>query len=348
MHGLAGSRKCFPTLEEALFGLSYHESIPRVPQLLLDPWSPGYEPPVQTEGPGRAASGDIDPRAETDEWRAVAAPAVVPDHRLYFIDGTRRIEARVLAQGEDGKLIHGIFASLGAGAVLVEAGAARFDEIEVQRLLVLGSGKLRTEVIPAGAMKLSFEGLSSPDDDPDSLVNVLQNHMRMCEVQLAERRAGDGACVFVDGPLNFLSTVAAPLVGVVKRILTPYLDAGHFALVGALEAGQRTPLFAIRDGKYDRYSWYLRLAARRPMEHFLAGIVRMEVRAALGASRAVELADFSARRLPGFASNPFRDPRAPQNLVPVGALEEELRRRMGDAVTIRRAIEKRIFEGVTI
>jgi hypothetical protein len=74
----------------------------------------------------------------------------------------------------------------------------------------------------------------------------------------------------------------------------------------------------------------------------------LEVRAAHGIDRAVELADFAAKRLPGFASSAIRDPRAPQNLVPVGALEQELRRRMGDALLIRRGIERRIFEGVTV
>jgi hypothetical protein len=72
------------------------------------------------------------------------------------------------------------------------------------------------------------------------------------------------------------------------------------------------------------------------------------VRAALGVRQAAELANFAAVRLPEFASTAVRDPRAPQNLVPVGALEEQLRHRLGDALTIRRAIERRIFEGVTI
>lgn len=320
----------------------------RVPKLLLDPWSPDYESPVQTEGPNVASSGEVDPRAETTDWRPIPCPAAAADRRLFFVDGARRIEARVLAQGDDGKLIHGIFATLGVGAVSVESGAAAFDEIGIHRLLVLGSGKQRTEMIQAGAMRMAFEGWAAPDDEPDSLVNVLQNRMRSLEVDLAERRIAEGTCVFADGPLNFFPAAVGPLVGVVKKILTPYLDARHFQLVGTLEAGQRTPLFAIRDGKYDRYSWYLRLAAKRAMEHPLAGIIRLEVRAALGADRAVELADFASKRLPGFASNAVRDPRAPQNLVPVGALEQELRRRMGDAVTIRRGIEKRIFEGVTI
>jgi hypothetical protein len=56
----------------------------------------------------------------------------------------------------------------------------------------------------------------------------------------------------------------------------------------------------------------------------------------------------SASVLVRFASLSVRDPRAPQNLVPIGALEQELRRRMGDPLVIRRAIEKRISEGVEL
>src|ERR1019366_2503683 len=53
---------------------------------------------------------------------------------------------------------------------------------------------------------------------------------------------------------------------VIKRIYLPYLDASHFALVSQLQRGERTPLFSIRDGKYDRYSWFQRLAMPRAME----------------------------------------------------------------------------------
>ena len=112
----------------------------------------------------------------------------------------------------------------------------------------------------------------------------------------------------------------------------------HFALVAA-ERGERTPSFSIRDGKYNRYSWFQRLATPRVMEHGLAGIVRLEVRAALGLQQAAELANFAASACP-ISSTAVRDPRAPQNLVR-WALEERLRHRLGDVITIRRAIEKR-------
>ena len=42
------------------------------------------------------------------------------------------------------------------------------------------------------------------------------------------------------------------------------------------------------------------------------------------------LGDLTATLLPPLASVPYKDPRAPQNLVPISALERELRHRLGD------------------
>lgn len=295
-----------------------------------------------------AATGEIDPSVETPDWKAIRPAATATPWRICFVDGVRRVDARVLAQDDDGKLIHGLFAAAGAGCVVSEDARATYDRIEIQRCLILGGGRQKTESVAAGAQVIEFKGIASPGDTPDDLMNCLQNLMRTSEVALAESFLGAGTCVFADGPLNFFSARTDPLVGVIKRIYLPYLDAAHFALVAQLERGERTPLFSIRDGKYDRYSWFQRLAMPRAMEHGLAGIVRLEVRAALGQKQASELANFATVRLPEFASTAVRDPRAPQNLVPIGALEEQLRHRLGDVITIRRAIERRLHEGVTI
>jgi hypothetical protein len=79
------------------------------------------------------------------------------------------------------------------------------------------------------------------------------------------------------------------------------------------------------------------------MDHEVAGVLRLEVRSGVGLERALELADLSASCIPAFAGNSFRDPRSPQNLLPVGSLEQELRHRLGDAMAIRRAIELKLF-----
>ena len=50
------------------------------------------------------------------------------------------------------------------------------------------------------------------------------------------------------------------------------------------------------------------------------------------------LADLTARVLPPLASTPHKDPRAPQNLVPIGGLERQLRHRLGDQRLLYRAL----------
>jgi hypothetical protein len=74
--------------------------------------------------------------------------------------------------------------------------------------------------------------------------------------------------------------------------------------------------------------------------------VRLEAPGARGTDEAVALADLSARELPRFASDAARDPRAPQNLYPIGGLEARLKHRLGDATVVRRAIEAQLHREV--
>ena len=100
-------------------------------------------------------------------------------------------------------------------------------------------------------------------------------------------------------------------------------------------------------GRDPRYSWYLRIAYGRAIESELTGIARLEAPAARGLDEARQLADLSARLLPRFASDAARDPRAPQNLYPIGGLEAQLKHRLGDPSVVRRAIEAQLMSEVT-
>jgi hypothetical protein len=71
----------------------------------------------------------------------------------------------------------------------------------------------------------------------------------------------------------------------------------------------------------------------------LAGIARLEVSEIVGVEAARQLADASTAILPRFVPSRWRDPRSPQNLLPIGALETALRRQMGDGRLVRRHIE---------
>jgi hypothetical protein len=151
--------------------------------------------------------------------------------------------------------------------------------------------------------------------------------------------------VIRDGQLRWYGKPDVTL-GYIKTMHKNYLPGDCAALLWKLEPGERTPIFSI--GKKDdirrRWSWYLRsgtsdICPKRLGYHELQGIVRLEFYSeAVSLDRAKEIADQSTYLIPHYASHPSRDPRAPQNLTPVGALERELGRRMGDRAVIERRL----------
>jgi hypothetical protein len=205
------------------------------------------------------------------------------------------------------------------------------------------SALAEANTLTIGNAKLIFAPVAVPENTPAAAVEGLQYVMRNAEARLAEELAMESACVFADGPLHYFVDINQPVVGVIKRLVEPYLSASEFELVRQLRIGQRTPLFAITKGQHARYSWYLRIGTPRAMDHDVAGVLRLEVRSGIGLERAVGLADLSASCIPGFAGDSFRDPRSPQNLLPIGSLENELRHRLGDSLAIRRAIEVKLY-----
>jgi hypothetical protein len=89
---------------------------------------------------------------------------------------------------------------------------------------------------------------------------------------------------------------------------------------------------------WDRHSWYLRLPG--PAGAPWSGVVRIECAADLPVSEVTRLAGLSQRSLGRFASDSYKDSRAPQNLYPIAGLERELRRRLGDPRLLYRALRE--------
>jgi uncharacterized protein len=309
-------------------------------KMFLDPWPPDFDPPVAIDQ--ALYDGPVDTTVETSKWEAIANPQQRLFGKIFFLDGARRIDARVLVQTADGRTVHGLFGTIAAGCVESEGMRANVRAVDIQRRLILGGGISDSATIDIGGGRFSYQAFATQAENPQDVLAKLQYLMRENEAQLGQTLLAEGSCVFVDGPLTYFSSSCESMVGVVKKIQQPYLDPLHFDLVSRLATGQRTPLFHIPDPKHERYSWYLRLAPVRRIDHAMSSILRLEVRVALGVDAAVRLADFAALELPRFASTSARDPRAPQNLVPIGALESEMHRQMGDAMLIRRAIERRL------
>jgi uncharacterized protein len=282
-----------------------------------------------------------DPFVESTEWSSAVVPPGAPTGPVWFVDGVRRVELRVVAE-RDAVRVPGLLGSYAVGSVVCD-GIARFDEYRSCRAIVLCCGVMpERSVVPAGRATLEFEPATDPGTDPNRPLARLQDLMRDQEEALAASLLARGAgLVLVDGPLHLHrdASGAYPIVGVVKRFVRRYLELEHEALLARLRPGERTPLFGLidRDAELRGYSWYTRLADMRPPWHDHAGIVRCEVRAGVRLDGAVDLADRVTSLLPAYAGRPS-DPRTPQNLAPVAGLESWLRHRMGDHAMVRRSL----------
>jgi hypothetical protein len=283
-------------------------------------------------------AAEVDAAVETGDWSA-PIPSPRAERPAWFIDGVRRVELRLVAQ-EEGKRVVGLFGSFAVGTVACD-GRAAFGEELIGRSVVLAGGLVPDRVeVRVGGQAVAFEPATDQRPDPNAPLDRLQRLMREAEANLAVRTAlPDGAVALVDGPLNFYDDPGDSVVGVIKRFVRRYLGPDEESLLARLGPGERTPVFALLDpiGSPRWYSWYCRLVPAKIPWHDQAGVVRCEVGAGVGAGRATELADVVSGLLPSFAGR-ATDPRTPQNLTPVAALEARLRHRMGDSGLIRRAL----------
>lgn len=309
----------------------------------VDPWDPGYGLAFGADSSGGldgeapeepAAPVDLDVETPAAEWAPIDPDtgAAVP-RMLLFCDGVRRIDARVWVHGADPLPAPGIAASYAAGLVCCD-GAARVVKIVGGRGLFTPSGEAG-DIVTAHASYPVFE---APGGSPDQLSLALQTRLIDAEVQLAleyraTHAAGDDLLV-VDGPL-LARTPLPRTVGYIKTHHAAYLPVPQAHLVAALAPGQRTPVFTLGPN-WTRHAWYLRLPGSSGAPW--SGVVRLECSASLSAAEAVELASVSANVLPPLASVAYKDPRAPQNLVPIGGLERELRHRLGDVALLYRSL----------
>ena len=308
-------------------------------ELRADPWIPSH-------GAGAEASFEhdpievvVNPYVETRDWSVPIRPGPCDAECFTFVDGVMRVDLRVLATEGD-RQAWGLLGSYAAGGVRCDGRATFAAEDEpVKRVMILG-GRIAAPAleVEVGKARLCYETRSIASDAIEAHRRALQRLMIKEEQRLALRLSSDGI-VFADGPLHLNGGSDTPVVGVVKRMVVGYLKGEQARLLGRLEPGDRTPIFALGTSVLDRFAWYVRLIPRHPSWHELAGLVRCEVRMELGSGTAQAIADRVCCLLPQFSGRPGLDPRAPQNLTPVGALETRLRHRMGSSTVVRRALQ---------
>ena len=298
----------------------------------VDAWDPAYGTSPDQEPLGAAETGaDAAVEIAPDRWHPVPAPVVPPPEVVHFVDGVRRVDAHMWIDSGDGA-VAGVAASYAAGVVSCRAGEARADRIDVRRGLFTPA----TGVPDLRLAQVTYEVQKADSDDDLRLSNALQNAMADAEAEVALRaRTGPDDLLVLDGPLGRRGQLAWVL-GMVKTHRSRYLEPPLHALVAELAPGERTPVFRL-GADWTRCSWYLRLPCRPGAPW--AGVVRVEC-PDLDLDGVLELAALSQTVLPRYASVEHKDPRAPQNLYPIGGLERLLRRRLGDRLLLERALRR--------
>jgi hypothetical protein len=293
----------------------------------VQPWSPEYGSPGGKEDL-EAPEANVDIEVEASRW----APIVVntaPADEVLFVDGVRRIDANLWIEEDDGTPMLALAASYGAGAVLCNH-SARIVAHEIRRgVFTAAAAASRIVTRHADYDVHHTRGIIAED-----LWLGLQQRMGELEGRIVASHAG-APLIVVDGPLSHHRHVPGA-VGYIKTQHVQYLPPNLRPILGQLRAGDRTPLF-LTTTSWSRFSWYLKLPLKDagPMD----GIVRAEVNADqedLPAAR--RIADLTAATMCRYASAAHKDPRAPQNLYPVGQLERKLHHLLGDRELLYRSL----------
>lgn len=311
-------------------------------KLRLDPWDAeygaGFSGGDDVVGEETPEGVDLEAEAPAGEWGPVEPSQGAEIGEVCFVDGVRRLEARLSVE-HGGVYGYGAMGSGAVGAVRLDGETAVFERLIVDRLLAVGLSELPEPVKLAAAA--TYRPIPANDPTADGPLQAIHNEMRKLEERLGrELAAAPERLVVADGPLTFAEPAHGNVVGYIKRVMRPYLPAAQLRVVAGLPSGARSPLFGLRSSqRFERLSWFLRLQAPRPGDSEFAGVVRLEVAAEAGAERARALADACCALLPPLSGRRGLDARAPQNLLPIAALENRLRRQMGDQRIARRRIE---------
>jgi hypothetical protein len=313
----------------------------------VEPWHPAFGSPQDADDGGTggdsSAELDLDVELPADKWRPVSpGPGADAPPTVLLVDGVRRIDAHLWVQDDEGEVHPAVAVSYAAGVVRCDLhrGVAEVAHAQLRRgLFTPATGATMLGAPPAG-YRLELARGSQHDD----LVRAAQQAMLALEATVSEEARAqvtdlsmvDDDLLVTDGPLRGRHRLPRSL-GYVKTHRTHYLRPKQAKVVTECRAGQRSPVFRVGP-RWPHYSWYLRLPG--PAGSPWAGVVRVQGSPDLTPEQAVALADRSAVTLPRFASRAYKDPRAPQNLVPVAGLERRLRALLGDPKLLHRSLLK--------
>lgn len=304
--------------------------------LKLDPRPPSYDSVAEASFEAREARWDVIADVETADWRPITPPEVREAPRIAFVDGVQRLEWRVSAEQEGAWPLPGILASYAAGA-MCPGREPSLRHVRVERRVILTHGARPSSVrLAPHNGDLVYLPAHTPGDDVEALYSELNDLRWNLEREVVRALIVDGEeLIIADGRVKEMKQ--GPVAGLIKTLRDLYLtESEHIDCLMALGKGQRTPVFVIEREQTRYYTWYIGLAVPGPLDLALSGIARIEVDQHHAQAEAIRFADVTAAVLPLYASSAMRDARAPQNLLPVGQLERELRHRLGDEALLHR------------
>jgi hypothetical protein len=281
----------------------------------------------------------IDDAIETADWAPITPGKPSKEPVLSFVDGVQQVHARVFAENEARVWpTPGIVTSCAAAAVSPWS-QEPFRFLRVERRVILANAEQPPQVtISSHSGDFEFAPLAAAGDDPAALDHKLNQLRADIELMVVhDAMAALPGIIVVDGRLP--PVVSSAVVGLIK---TPHrielAKEVHARTLSGLCAGQRTPIYKVERSQRTYYRWFVCL--RTPGAYDLAqqGLAILEMDDAASLAEARHMADCTAQALTRYASSPARDARAPQNLLPVGRLEDWLRRRLGDSELIRRRL----------
>ena len=310
-------------------------------RMFVDAWDPSYGSSFEGadggEGPASTSSAQVDTDVEVPaaEWAPIdVSPAVRRPDVVFLVDGVRRNDAGLWTAEEDGSSYAGLAASYAAGVVRCDLGRGVAELVGARVARGLFTASPSAADVQAGSVVYEVHRVSGTGE-ASKLPAAVQAPLTALEIDISSMaRDGSTDLLVVDGPLRNRRQLPRT-IGYVKTQQKQYLPATLTTVVTSLRPGQRTPVFHLGT-VWGGWSWYLRLpgASGAPW----SGIVRVECSPELTPDEAIELADISGATLPRFASSAYKDPRAPQNLVPIAGLERRLRGLLGDARVLHRAL----------
>ena len=330
-------------------------------KLRLDPWATEYDTAFHVEETEEVSRASIKTHLELETWQTInPREETLEFDSLIFIDGSRRTEARVLLEDDLKQVAFGAVGTFGIGAVNCcpkHSREARFIDLDVEasftsinRICTLSGGHDAPsfDIVSDLSQKLGslhYVVESTPEKDADAVLRRLQFKMLEAERLLASKLTSvfPDALVISDGPRPKMG-LNPNVVGYLKTMHVLALGEEELKVVRDLDEGQRSPLYLVEnnDKSQQLFEFFLRLRDPRPWLYSFAGMVRLQISAGSKPEErledAIRLANWLSILLPRFATKQHQDPRAPQQLLPVRALEAELRRKMGHSQIVRRRL----------